>query len=483
MDRDIGNERLDLSGASEQRERKRRRRCDDDLEAQYYEKLSRNLQSNRPAEKKRKQWGDKPSPMDTQDSSDSKAETEGSDEIHKEDAVPIHEGLSKAPEHIDLAADEASRTVYLANVSTEAVVSKTAKKVLMTHLRSVLDSEATPPERLEKLRFRSLPFSSTKLPKKAAYITKAIRDSTTQAAQAYAVFSSQAAARKVAIEMNGTVILQRHLRADLNAHPSEKDHRRCVYVGNLNFVDNDTSMNANSQGETKPRTKLKAPADVEEGLWRVFIENAGPVASVRVPRDPVTRVGKGFAYVQFNVRIFLPSLVSLYSRLAYFLTKKFFFWIQDEVSAEKALMLHGQKFPPMLPRTLRVTRCKDPKWTVGALEKQRTRIAPSRVANVKGVEHKPKITPEQKSAAGRAAKLLGKGGASLVWQGKADSGKSSMATMQSSQQIVFEGRRANAKDGKPEGMKFGKVRGKSHGRKPMNRSTRRAAEWRKRSGK
>ena len=295
-----------LSGVSEPRERKRRRRSRDDLEAQYYEKLSRNLHSSRPAEKKLKRRSDKPSPMDAQDSSDSKAKTKGLKEIRRENSVPIHEGRLKAPEYMGLAKDEASRTVYLANVSTEAVVSKTAKKALMVHLRSVLDSEATPPERLEKLRFRSLPFSSTKLPKKAAYITKALRDSTTQAAQAYAVFSSQAAARKVANRMNGTVVLQRHLRADLNAHPGDKNHRHCVYVGNLNFVDNDASMNAKPQGETKTRTKLKAPADVEEGLWRIFMEKAGPVAFVRVPRDPVTRVGKGFAYVQFNVRQIRP---------------------------------------------------------------------------------------------------------------------------------------------------------------------------------
>jgi nucleolar protein 12 len=39
---------------------------------------------------------------------------------------------------------------------------------------------------------------------------------------------------------------------------------------------------------------------VEEGLWRTFGQQ-GKVENVRVVRDPKTRVGKGFAYVQFYV--------------------------------------------------------------------------------------------------------------------------------------------------------------------------------------
>ena len=127
-------------------------------------------------------------------------------------------------------------------------------------------------------------------------------------------------------------------------------------------------------------------------------------------------------------------------------------------------------------------RCKDPKWTVRALDKQKTRIAPSRVGNLKEVEHKPKVTPEQMSAAGRAAKLLGKGGASLMWQGKADSGKS-MGMIKSPNQTVFEGLRASVKDRKLVGTKVTKARAKYQSRKPMNRSTRRTAKWRKRGGK
>ena len=61
-----------------------------------------------------------------------------------------------------------------------------------------------------------------------------------------------------------------------------------------------------AKGAAAKKVRERAPADVEEGLWREF-GKAGTVESVRVVRDGKTRVGKGFAYVQFTVR--LPPLL------------------------------------------------------------------------------------------------------------------------------------------------------------------------------
>ncbi|CCF38047.1 nucleolar protein 12, partial [Colletotrichum higginsianum] len=52
---------------------------------------------------------------------------------------------------------------------------------------------------------------------------------TTKSANAYVVFSTPAAARKVCAELNGTIVLDRHLRVDSVAHPAPTDHRRCVF--------------------------------------------------------------------------------------------------------------------------------------------------------------------------------------------------------------------------------------------------------------
>ncbi len=242
--------------------------------------------------------------------------------------------------------DKAARTVFLSNVSIQAVTGKAAKKTLLAHLASVgtetqksgkkskkgdkskdkptdkNGTEETPEEGakkneasiVESLRFRSVPFASAAVPKRAAYITKAVMGATAQSTNAYAVYATAAAARLAVLKLNGTVVLDRHLRADSVAHPSPVDHRRCVFVGNLGFVDDETILSAaaapeddgeggggNEEPGVSRKKRHKMPMDIEEGLWRTFGKHAGKVESVRVIRDQATRVGKGIAYVQFYV--------------------------------------------------------------------------------------------------------------------------------------------------------------------------------------
>ncbi len=248
-------------------------------------------------------------------------------------AVPQHEALAGVG--ASSAIDKAARTVFLSNVSTIAIKSKSAKKILLTHLSSFLESmpEHSPPHKIESIRFRSTAFASGVGPKKAAYAKKELMDDTTSSTNAYAVYSTEKAARMAASKLNGGVVLDRHLRVDYAAQPAVIDHRRCVFVGNLSFVDKESTEADNDREESKPRrAKAKDPADAEEGLWRTF-SKAGKVESVRVVRDKETRVGKGFAYVQFN----------------------------DENGVEAALQYNDKKFPPMLPRKLRVIRARRPK--------------------------------------------------------------------------------------------------------------------------
>lgn len=214
---------------------------------------------------------------------------------------PPHESLTQATKELEL--EKSSRTVFLANVSTMAIKSKIARKTLIDHLESFILSlpQHDVAHKISSLRFRSTAFSTSGLPKKAAYIKKELMDSTTKGTNAYAVYTTQMAAREAVKKLNGSVVLDRHLRVDSIAHPSKHDHRRCVFVGNIGFVDDESMMNAAKDEENnKPARKARKPADVEEGLWRQF-SKAGVVESVRVVRDRATRVGKGFAYVQFQV--------------------------------------------------------------------------------------------------------------------------------------------------------------------------------------
>ncbi|RJE16778.1 nucleolar protein 12, partial [Aspergillus sclerotialis] len=78
--------------------------------------------------------------------------------------------------------EKSSRTLFLGNVSTEAITSKSAKKTLLKHLGSFLSTlpESTGPHKVESIRFRSTPFTSGgHIPKRASYARKEILDDTT----------------------------------------------------------------------------------------------------------------------------------------------------------------------------------------------------------------------------------------------------------------------------------------------------------------
>lgn len=304
----------DLGGEKAQsgKRKKRRRHDDDNLEGRYMDSLNRvevreDLKKQEERTTKRQKL-EKEAPSKTLQGIESESRSGESLEIvqgvlYRE--KPQHETLASSEKDASQEdeLEKASRTVFLANVSTETIKSKSARKTLINHLESFV---STLPKReiahkIESLRFRSTAFSSNGLPKKAAFVRKELMDSTTKSTNAYAVYSTPIAAKEAVIKLNGTVVLDRHLRVDGLAHPAKVDHRRCVFVGNLTFVDDETKINEAADEENqKPIRKGKEPADAEEGLWRLFTK-AGSVESVRVIRDRSTRVGKGFAYVQFQV--------------------------------------------------------------------------------------------------------------------------------------------------------------------------------------
>ena len=355
--------------------------------------------------------------------------------------VPQHESVSKTEVALDL--EKSSRTVFLANVSTLAITSKSARKALLEHLTSIKsDANADDNVRVESLRFRSTAYASTKAPKKAAFVKKELMDATTRSTNAYVVYTNQMAARKSAAELNGTMVLDRHLRVDMVAHPAKIDHRRCVFIGNLGFVDDDTNVNSTGSEEKKPKPgKSKEPADMEEGLWRQF-ENAGVLESVRVVRDKITRVGKGFAYVQFR----------------------------DANAVEKALLYDGKKFPPMLPRTLRVTRAKNVRKAANRVEKDLS----SKQRAKRGRRNEEEDSSQLRSLQGRAGKLFGRAGDAHTRKEMRHKGIKELQHHRNSageHETVFEGYRASRLQGKVM-AKSGKGQGK-----PRTRSSRRGADF------
>jgi len=438
--------------------RKRKRSdAEDDLEGKYLNRLAKeeareqqHLSSNSQIKRRKTRGLETFGNGDASSNSDGESGTGDTDIItgdQKDDVpkdIPLHESMIESKNDLDL--EKSSRTVFLANVATSAIKSKSAKKVLLDHLTSFTASLPASDRKhsLESLRFRSTAFASSALPKKAAFARKDLMDTTTKSTNAYAVYTTSLAAREASKKLNGSMALDRHLRVDSVAHPAKIDHRRCVFVGNLGFVDDMTNINAaeDEENQKSPR-KAKEPADVEEGLWRQF-GKAGAIESVRVVRDKTTRVGKGFAYVQF----------------------------EDANSVEKALLYNEKKFPPMLPRILRVTRAKNVK-KAAAQKENKTQFKPKRGSSA---SYNPKVPSNIQSLSGRAGKLLGRAGAARIKASgdKGDHPSKVNGIAKSPESIVFEGYRASRQQGKGA-LKMGGS-GKAQG-KPRTRSSRRGAEF------
>lgn len=161
---------------------------------------------------------------------------------------------------------------------------------------------------------------------------------------------------------------------------------------------------------------------------------------------------------------------------------------QDANDVEAALLLNGKKFPPMLPRSLRVTRAKDPRKTAQAVERARSK-ADVADGTSRSTKYKPKATPEEQAAAGRTRKLLGRSAAAKQRRpgrrsfapAAKDGEAAAEGGFKTPEAIIFEGRRASSKDGLPKDLKMGKKNKKKAGRpmRPQNRSAKRAAAWKK----
>lgn len=152
---------------------------------------------------------------------------------------------------------------------------------------------------------------------------------------------------------------------------------------------------------------------------------------------------------------------------------------------EAALLYNDKRFPPLLPRKLRVVRAKK------QMRNPKPSGPPSRGFRENGSDNKrrkPNSTAEQASLKGRASKLLGRAGAaSLRANGKEAAnvkplrtGEFAKGPIRKPEDFVFEGHRASSKQGN-SGLKLGRNGNKGKGR-PKNRSAQRGAEWKRQGG-
>lgn len=180
--------------------------------------------------------------------------------------------------------------------------------------------------------------------------------------------------------------------------------------------------------------------------------------------------------------------------------------MKDANGVEKALEYHGKKFPPMLPRLLRVVRAKSiqnqktnhnlQNHQPRTRKKTRTPSNPATTAR-NDANYTPKLSSEVASLLGRANKLLGRAGAaqlrnledrnpaSSINDGKKKEQKATKGGRKESG-AIFEGHRASSSSSvrKEVGKhRPGGVLGRKKKGKPQGRSTVRAAAFKASGGK
>lgn len=125
---------------------------------------------------------------------------------------------------------------------------------------------------IEAVWFRSVPVNTeTKVPIRGKVALKDFVDFT-DSMNSYILFSTPEEA-EAAVAANNSEFLGKYLRVSV-ANQKEHDTKTTVFVGNLYYKTKDEEL-------------------------RQHFKDCGPIHSVRIIRDPITHMGKGFAYVRF----------------------------------------------------------------------------------------------------------------------------------------------------------------------------------------
>ncbi|XP_044744628.1 RNA-binding protein 34 [Coccinella septempunctata] len=168
--------------------------------------------------------------------------------------------LQEKKEKFNDNPEELARTIFVGNVPL------TTTKIKFKKFFSKYG-------KVESVRFRSPPIKNINASKKVAVI-KGEYHPERSSWTAYVKFQTEEDAKK-ALEANGEVYNDHHLRVSVCKSDEKHDESKAIFLGNL-------------------------PLNIEDDqLWQTF-GCCGKIESVRIVRDSNTGIGKGFAFVNFS---------------------------------------------------------------------------------------------------------------------------------------------------------------------------------------
>lgn len=182
--------------------------------------------------------------------------------------VPVIDEATCSKSQLPESDERLARTIFVGNVPLDAKREKLVKFF-------------KPCGPIESIRFRSIPVKKFKLPKRAAVLSGE-RLPERDSMNAYIVFQSEESV-PAALSLSGSLFQSKHLKIDRAERPTVSPGHS-IFVGNLPFDAED------------------------EELYQVF-SKLGTIRYVRIIRDKVTGLGKGFGYVCFNESIAVIAAV------------------------------------------------------------------------------------------------------------------------------------------------------------------------------
>ena len=177
-------------------------------------------------------------------------------------AKPILNSVTKIQSQNKNSEDEIKKTIFVGNVPID-----TKRKSLFNIFKKYGE--------IDSIRFRSVPTSNLKIPKKAQINKKEFSQIKANMI-AYIKFKNEESAIN-ALELNNFIIKENHLRVDRIQEKSSNDYKNTIFIGNLPFIINEEEI-------------------------RNELQKYGTIVNIRIVRDKVTYESKGIAYVQFKTK-------------------------------------------------------------------------------------------------------------------------------------------------------------------------------------